>query len=290
MDTADLIKRVRRIEIKTRRLSDNVLSGEYHSSFKGRGMAFSEVRHYQMGDDIRAIDWNVTARKREPFIKVFEEEREMTLMLLVDVSGSEDFGSSMRHKRELITEVAATLAFSAIQNNDNVGVIFFSDRIEKYIPPRKGRQHTLTIIRELIELQPEGQGTDISKALEYLSGVQKRRTIAMVLSDFRDENYEHALKVAAKRHDLTTMHVSDPAEWDLPSLGVIPIRDPENGETRWVNSSSKRVKRQVHRNAEAAFQRYQKASRSAGAGSVTLQTDGDYVKALLSYFKSAHRQ
>lgn len=290
MDTTELIKRVRRIEIKTRRLSNNVLSGEYHSSFKGRGMAFSEVRQYQIGDDIRSIDWNVTARKREPYIKVFEEERERTLMLLVDISASGDFGTHVQKKSDLATEVAATLAFSAIQNNDTVGVIFFTDRVEKFIPPRKGRQHILTIIRELLEIKPEGTGTDISCALEYLSGIQKKRAITMILSDFEDQNYEHSLKIAARKHDVTALHLSDPAEWELPSLGTIPMVNPETGKTEWVNTSSKKVARNFRERKMAQYERFHKACKAAGVGTVQLKTDGDFARALLMYFKSGHRR
>lgn len=288
MDTTELIQRVRRIEIKTRRLSSNVLSGEYHSSFKGRGMAFSEVRQYQIGDDIRSIDWNVTARKREPFIKVFEEERERTLMLLVDVSASESFGTTVQRKSDLATEVAATLAFSAIQNNDMVGVIFFTDRVEKFIPPRKGRQHILTIIRELIELKPEGKGTNIAAALEYLSGIQKKRAIAMILSDFEDNNYEHGLKIAARRHDLTAIHISDPAEWDLPSLGMLPLRNPETGDVEWTNTSSRKAKKHHRDRRELSFRRFTQACTQSGVGKVVLRTDRDYVKPLITYFRSTH--
>lgn len=289
MDTTELLQKVRRIEIKTRQLSSNVLSGEYHSSFKGRGMAFSEVRQYQIGDDIRSIDWNVTARKREPFIKVFEEERERTLMLLIDVSASKQFGTTLQKKSELVTEVAATLAFSAIQNNDMVGVIFFTDRVEKFIPPRKGRQHILTIIRELIEIQPKGKGTNIATALAYLSSIQKRRAIAMILSDFEDVEYEHDLKVAARRHDITNIHISDPAEWNLPSMGIVPLFNPETGVVEWTNTSSKRVQQKFKAQKQASFDRFTKASSQAGVGKVQLHTNGDYVKPLLTYFQSQHR-
>lgn len=289
METSELIQRVRRIEIKTRRLSNNVLSGEYHSSFKGRGMAFSEVRQYQIGDDIRSIDWNVTARKREPFIKVFEEERERTLMLLIDVSASESFGTKVQTKAELATEVAATLAFSAIQNNDKVGVLFFTDQIEKYIPPKKGRQHILTIIRELIEIQPKGRGTSISTALEYLNGVQKKRAITMILSDFQDSDYQHTLKVAARKHDVTALHISDPSEWELPSMGIVPIADPETGTTGWINTSSSKQRRKYRERKEEQYNAFQNACKAAGVGRVQLKTDGDFAKALLHYFKSGMR-
>lgn len=289
MEASELIQRVRRIEIKTRRLSNNVLSGEYHSSFKGRGMAFSEVRHYQMGDDIRSIDWNVTARKREPFIKVFEEERERTLMLLIDVSGSENFGTKVQTKAGLATEVAATLAFSAIQNNDKVGVIFFTDIVEKFIPPRKGRQHILTIIRELIEIRPRHTGTNISAALEYLSGIQKKRAITMILSDFMDSGFEHALKVAGRKHEVTAVHLNDPGEWELPSMGIIPVRDAETGEMTWINSSSRKQRNRYREQRETAYHDFQRACNAAGIGHVRLQTDEDFAGALLAYFKSSRR-
>lgn len=289
METADLIKKVRRIEIKSRQLSRNVLSGEYHSSFKGKGMAFSEVRNYQVGDDIRSIDWNVTARKNEPFIKVFEEERERTLMLLIDVSPSGHFGSKVQRKSDLVTELAATLAFSAIQNNDKVGVLFFTDKVEKYVPPKKGRQHILTIIRELIDIQPEGKGTDIGAALEYLNNVQKRKAIVMLISDFMDMNYESTLKVSARRHEIIALHVTDPAELQLPSLGIVPVRDAETGRKKWVNTSSKTQKRKYRESLDRFRDYYHQSCKLAGVGQIDLQTDGDYAKALLSYFQSHHK-
>lgn len=290
METSELIKKVRRIEIKTRQLSNNILSGEYHSSFQGRGMAFSEVRTYQQGDDIRSIDWNVTARKNEPFIKVFEEERERTLMLMVDVSASEHFGSTTQRKSDLATEVAATMAFSAIQNNDKVGVIFYTDRVEKYIPPRKGRQHILTIIRELLELKPEGKGTNLAEALHFMNGVHKRRAIAMVISDFIDESYQHTFKVSARRHEMIALRITDPAEKELPKLGIIPIQDAETGRTKWINSSSKRVQKRHRERLAEMTERLQNTCKATGAGLVELETDRDYTKALLAYFKSRHRR
>ncbi|KAB2808596.1 DUF58 domain-containing protein [Phaeocystidibacter luteus] len=290
METSELIKKVRRIEIKTRQLSRNVLSGEYHSSFQGRGMAFSEVRNYQVGDDIRSIDWNVTARKNEPFIKVFEEERERTLMLFVDVSASGQFGSIKQRKSELATELAATLAFSAIQNNDKVGVIFYTDQVERYIAPRKGRQHILTIIRELLEIEPKGTGTDLSKAIEYMNGVHKRRAIAMVISDFMDSSYHRALKVFARKHEVTALHISDEAELNLPSLGVIPIVDAESGRTAWINSSSKSEKRKHREKMDAYSAQLETTCKSSGIGLVNLSTNEDFAKALLHYFKSHGRR
>jgi uncharacterized protein (DUF58 family) len=236
MDTKALLKKVRKIEIKTRRLSDHVFGGEYHSTFKGRGMTFSEVRQYQFGDDVRSIDWNVTARYNEPFVKVFEEERELTLMLVVDVSGSEAFGTQIQFKRDLITEIAATLAFSALQNNDKVGLILFSDQVELFIPPKKGRSHILRIIRELLEFEPESKKTSISTALEFLSGVLKKKAIVFVLSDFMDKNYEKTLRISAKKHDLTGIRVFDPVETKLPNLGIVPLRDAETGMVRWIST------------------------------------------------------
>lgn len=247
MDTQQLLKKVRRIEIKTRRLSNHIFSGEYHSNFKGRGMTFSEVRAYEIGDDIRAIDWNVTAKLNEPHIKVFEEERELTLMLLVDVSGSENFGSRNQLKREMITEICATLAFSAIQNNDKVGVLFFSDKVEKFIPPAKGKSHTLRIIRELIEFKPQSTKTNISEALRFFSAFQKRRAIVFVLSDFMDTRYRDSLKIASRKHDLTGIRIFDPREEELPNLGLLPLKDPESGKTHWVNTSSYKLRAKLRK-------------------------------------------
>ena len=240
MDTKELLKKVRKIEIKTRRLSDNVFGGEYHSTFKGRGMTFSEVRQYQFGDDVRAIDWNVTARYNEPFVKVFEEERELTLMLVVDVSGSEAFGTKTQFKREILTEIAATLAFSALQNNDKVGLLLFSDQVELFIPPKKGRSHILRIIRELLEFRPLSFKTNISNALEFLSGILKKKAIVFMLSDFMDKDYEKTLRIASKKHDFTGIRVFDPIEKRLPNLGIIPIKDSETGIIQWVNTFPKK--------------------------------------------------
>lgn len=285
MDTKELLKKVRRIEIKTRRLSNHLFSGEYHSSFKGRGMAFSEVRKYEYGDDIRSIDWNVTAKLNEPYIKVFEEERELTFMLLIDVSGSESFGSRVQLKREMITEICATLAFSAIQNNDKVGVIFFTDRIEQYIPPKKGRSHILRIIREMIELKPESARTDIGAALRFFSGIQKKRAIAFVLSDFRDENYRDALKIVSQKHDVTGIRVYDPREEELPNLGVLPMHDPESGRVHWVNTGSKALRQKMKRQFDDYY-RYQRDSfLKSGAGQLSVRIDESYPAKLLTYFK-----
>lgn len=284
MDTKELLKQVRKIEIKTRRLSDHIFSGEYHSSFKGRGMSFAEVRKYQYGDDVRAIDWMVTARLNEPYIKTFEEERELTMVLVVDVSGSEFFGSQKR-KREVITEICATLAFSAIQNNDKVGILFFSDKIEKFIPPKKGKQHTLHIIRDLIELQPESKGTDIGLALEYLAGIMKKKAIVFLLSDFVSSNYEKPLKVISKRHDVTGIRVFDSIEEDIPNLGLVLANDTEAGQSNWINTSSKKVRNAyngIHLKAKEDFEnRFSKS----GAGRFSVNTEESYVKKLLTYFQ-----
>lgn len=285
MDTKELIKKVRRIEIKTRRLSDHIFSGEYHSSFKGRGMAFSEVRKYEAGDDIRSIDWNVTAKLNEPYIKVFEEERELTFMLLVDVSGSESFGSRVQLKREMITEICATLAFSAIQNNDKVGIIFFSDQIEQYIPPKKGKSHILRIIRELIELEPKSAKTDIGEALRFFSGIQKKKAIAFVLSDFMGTDYTQALKIMAQKHDVNGIRIYDPREEDLPNLGVLPMQDPETGKVHWINTGSKALRKTLKRQFNENFSYFRDAFSKSGSGQLSIRIDESYPAKLLGYFK-----
>jgi uncharacterized protein (DUF58 family) len=289
METQKLIKKVRRIEIKTRRLSNHLFSGEYHSSFKGRGMAFSEVRRYEFGDDIRAIDWNVTAKLNEPYIKVFEEEREITLMLLVDLSGSENFGSKNQLKREMITEICATLAFSAIQNNDKVGVIFFSDSVEKFIPPGKGKTHILRIIRELIEFKPKSNKTNLSEALRFFSAFQKRRAIAFVLSDFMDVRYRDALKIASRKHDLTGIRIFDPREEELPNLGLLPMKDPETQKTHWVNTSSYKLRGEMRKRFYEYKNYYKESFIRSGAGEVSIRIDQSYPAALLAYFKKRSR-
>ncbi len=282
MDTTELLRRVRRIEIKSRRLSSNIFAGEYHSAFKGKGMSFSEVREYQYGDDVRDIDWNVTARFNRPYVKVYEEERELTVMLLIDVSGSVDFGTRMRTKRELITEIAATLSFSAIQNNDKIGVIFFSDKVEKYIPPQKGRKHILYIIRELLTFTPQGKKTDISEALEFLMKIQRRQCAAFVISDFIDRHdLTDKLKIAGHRYDLNAIEVYDIRMKELPDVGIIEFRDAETGHIEYVDTSSKRVRNQ-HRNAwqereDALHLQFTKA----GVRNVAIPTDGNYVKKLM---------
>ena len=289
MDTQKLLKKVRRIEIKTRRLSNHIFSGEYHSSFKGRGMTFSEVRAYEIGDDIRAIDWNVTAKLNEPHIKVFEEERELTLMLLVDVSGSENFGSRNQLKREMITEICATLAFSAIQNNDKVGVLFFSDKVEKFIPPAKGKSHTLRIIRELIEFKPQSTKTNISEALRFFSAFQKRRAIVFVLSDFMDTRYRDSLKIASRKHDLTGIRIFDPREEELPNLGLLPLKDPESGKTHWVNTSSYKLRAKLRKRFNDSKAYYLESFLRSGSGELSIRIDQSYASALLGYFKKRSR-
>jgi uncharacterized protein (DUF58 family) len=286
MDTKALLKKVRKIEIKTRRLSDHVFGGEYHSTFKGRGMTFSEVRQYQFGDDVRSIDWNVTARYNEPFVKVFEEERELTLMLVVDVSGSEAFGTQIQFKRDLITEIAATLAFSALQNNDKVGLILFSDQVELFIPPKKGRSHILRIIRELLEFEPESKKTSISTALEFLSGVLKKKAIVFVLSDFMDKNYEKTLRISAKKHDLTGIRVFDPVETKLPNLGIVPLRDAETGMVRWISTFSKNVRLNYEKKYREQVVAFEELFSKNGAGHISCSVEESYVKKLLGYFKA----
>ncbi len=285
MDTKELLKKVRRIEIKTRRLSNHIFSGEYHSSFKGRGMAFSEVRKYEAGDDIRSIDWNVTARLNEPYIKVFEEERELTFILLVDVSGSESFGSKIQLKKEMITEICATLAFAAIQNNDKVGIIFFSDQIEQFIPPKKGKSHILRIIRELIEIEPKSTKTNIDQALRFFSSIQKKRAIAFVLSDFMDDNYRDALKIMARKHDVNGIRVFDTREEKLPSLGVVPLSDPETGQIHWVNTSSKNLQFKMAKSFHERVGYFKESFSRSGAGQLSIRTDESYPAKLLGYFK-----
>ena len=285
METVDLLKKVRQIEIKTRGLSSNIFAGQYHSAFKGRGMAFAEVREYQFGDDIRDIDWNVTARFNRPYVKVFEEERELTVMLLVDVSGSLEFGTVKQMKKDMVTEIAATLAFSAIQNNDKIGVIFFSDRIEKFIPPKKGRKHILYIIRELIEIQPQSRSTNLKVGLEYLTRVMKRRCTAFMLSDFIDRNdFSNALTIANRKHDLVAMQVYDRRAEELPPVGLMKVRDAETGHEQWIDTSSKAVRRAHHTWWVNQQQRLNECFAKSSVDSVSVRTDQDYVKALMALF------
>lgn len=285
METSELLKKVRKIEIKTRGLSRNIFAGQYHSAFKGRGMAFSEVREYQFGDDIRDIDWNVTARYVRPYIKVFEEERELTVMLMIDVSGSRDFGSVNVMKKEIITEIAATIAFSAIQNNDKIGVVFFSDKIEKFIPPQKGKKHILYIIRELIDFHPQDTNTDISQALKYLTNAIKKRCTTFLISDFIDKGaYKDALTIANRKHDMVAIQVYDRRETELPAVGLIKIKDAETGMERFVDSSSSKV-----RSAYAGWWNRRQdemndSFKKCRVDSVSIRTEDDYVKALIALF------
>lgn len=285
METGELIKKVRKIEIKTRGLSHNIFAGQYHSAFKGRGMSFSEVREYQYGDDVRDIDWNVTARFNKPFVKVFEEERELTVMLLVDVSQSLDFGTVKQTKRDMLTEIAATIAFAAIQNNDKIGVIFFSDRVEKFIPPQKGRKHILYIIRELLNFEPESGNTDMKIPLQFLTNAIKKRCTAFVLSDFiAAPDYKNALTIAARKHDVVAVRVYDRRLVELPRIGLMKIKDAESGQEFYIDTSSEKVQRAQRewwREQSAAFDEILKKSR---VDSVSVRTDQDYVKALMSLF------
>ena len=287
---SDLLKKVRKIEIKTRALSHQIFAGEYHSAFKGRGMAFSEVREYQKGDDVRNMDWNVTARLRAPYVKVFEEEREMTVMLLVDISRSGFFGTVGSTKRDMLAEIAAVLSFSAIINNDKVGALFFSDKIEKFIPPRKGRSHLLRIIREIIELKPESSGTDIGGALRFLTNAIKQKCTAFLLSDMMDTDtsgaprYEDAIKVAAGRHDLSVIKVFDPRERTIPDIGLVNVKDSETGETAWINTSSSKVREAYAKAAQDADMKATKLMRQYQIDSVDISTGSDYVKGLMAFF------
>jgi uncharacterized protein (DUF58 family) len=286
MDTKDLIKKVRKIEIKTRRLSDHIFSGEYHTSFKGRGMTFSEVRPYQYGDDIRAIDWNVTARYNEAHVKVFEEERELTMMLMVDVSGSESFGTKNQFKKDIVTEIAATMAFSATQNNDKIGLMLFSDQIELYIPPKKGRSHVLRIIRELIEFEPKSNKTDISQALKFLSGTQKKKAIVFLISDFMASDYEQTLKIASKKHDITGIRVFDIREEKMPNIGMVDMIDAETGLTELINTNSKNLRQNYEKSFAENVTYFKETFSKSGCGVVNTRVDENYVTKLLGYFKS----
>jgi uncharacterized protein (DUF58 family) len=286
VETSELLKKVRQIEIKTRGLSRNIFAGQYHSAFKGRGMAFSEVREYEFGDDTRDIDWNVTARYSKPYIKVFEEERELTVMLLIDVSGSKDFGTSGMMKKDMITEMAATLAFSAIQNNDKIGVIFFSDKIEKFIPPQKGKKHILYVIRELIDFEPTAIQTNISQVLQYLTNVIKKRCTAFVISDFIDkQSFQHALTIANKKHDVVAIQVFDERESEIPNVGLVKIKDAESNKEEWIDTSSSKVRKIYkdwwkERQSEMA-----NAFKKSRVDSVSVRTNEDYVKALMNLFQ-----
>ena len=290
MEVSELLKKVRKIEIKTKGISKHLFSGEYHSAFKGRGMSFSEVRDYQFGDDVRNIDWNVTARYNEPYVKIFEEERELTVMVLIDVSPSSFFGTTNQMKNEMIIEICAVLAFSAINNNDKVGVIFFSDKIEKFIPPKKGKTHTLRIIRELLDFEPSGRSTDLGQALQYFNNVMKKRSIAFVLSDFITDDFEKPLRIAARKHDITGIHVHDRREYDLPSVGLLRALDPETGEQLWIDTDSKSAKKKYKSWFEENFKTFKSTFLKCGADVVSIQTDESYVNALLKFFKKRHKR
>ncbi len=285
METTELIKKVRKIEIKTKGLSNQIFSGQYHSAFKGRGMAFSEVREYQYGDDIRSIDWNVTARFNHPYVKIFDEERELTVMLLIDVSGSNEFGAVGMIKEEMITEIAAVLSFSAINNNDKVGVIFFSDKIEKFIPPKKGSSHILRIIRELINFKPESKGTDIGLALKYLRDVIKKRSIAFLISDLNDKDFHDPLSIVSRKHDIVCIRVYDQRELQLPPLGLMRFRDAETGVSYWIDTSSKGVQEKI-KEVNTEHEKYIKNSfTKANVDMVNIATDSDYIRPMLNLFK-----
>ena len=286
METSEILKKVRKIEIKARGLSSNIFAGQYHSAFKGRGMAFSEVREYQFGDDVRDIDWNVTARFHRPYVKVFEEEREMTVMLLIDVSGSLDFGTRKQMKRDMVTEIAATIAFSAIQNNDKIGVVFFSDRIEKYIPPKKGRKHILYIIREMLDFQPESKRTDVKQAVEFLSSVQKRRTTAFILSDFYVRNdFQQSLQICNRKHDVVAIQVYDQRARELPDVGLMKVVDAETGFEQYVDTGSKRLRQAYQRYWMTRQAELQETFNKSNVDNVSIATNEDFVKSLLMLFK-----
>ena len=286
METKELLKKVRQIEIKTRGLSKHIFAGEYHSAFKGRGMSFSEVRDYQFGDDVRSIDWNVTARHDKPYIKTYEEERELTVMLLIDISGSQNFGTSARFKKDLITETAAVISFSAIQNNDKVGVIFFTDKIEKFIPPQKGKKHILRIIRELIDFKPENNKTDISQALQYFTNVVKKRSTAFLISDFFDDNFEKAVQIANHKHDLIALHIYDEKEYKIPNIGLIKLQDAEKGKEIYVDTAIKSVRQEFENQRNNYYLKIKQIFDKSGVDSVKVKTDEDYIKPLLKLFKN----
>ena len=286
METQEILKKVRKVEIKTRRLSANIFAGQYHSAFKGRGMAFSEVREYQFGDDVRDIDWNVTARFHRPYVKVFEEERELTVMLLIDVSGSLDFGTEVQTKRDMVTEIAATLAFSAIQNNDKIGVIFFSDKIEKYIPPKKGRKHILYIIREMLDFKPESRKTDVKQAIEFLTSVSKRRCTAFVLSDFYvRQDFEQSLVIGNRKHDIVAIQVYDRRAKELPDVGLMKVVDSETGFEQYIDTSSKKLRTAYSRYWANRQNHLQETFNRSNVDNISIATNEDYVKSLLLLFK-----
>ena len=286
MDTQEILKKVRKVEIKTRRLSANIFAGQYHSAFKGRGMAFSEVREYQFGDDVRDIDWNVTARFHRPYVKVFEEERELTVMLLIDVSGSLDFGTEVQTKRDMVTEIAATLAFSAIQNNDKIGVIFFSDKIEKYIPPKKGRKHILYIIREMLDFKPESRKTDVRQAIEFLTSVSKRRCTAFVLSDFYvRQDFEQSLMIGNRKHDIVAIQVYDRRAKELPDVGLMKVVDSETGFEQYIDTSSKKLRNAYSKYWANRQNNLMETFNRSNVDNISIATNEDYVRSLLMLFK-----
>ena len=285
MDASEILKRVRKIEIKTKGLSKHIFSGEYHSAFKGRGMSFSEVRDYQYGDDVRNIDWNVTARTGDPHIKVYEEDRELTVMLMIDISKSSSFGTVQQFKNDLITEISAIIAFSAITNNDKVGAILFSDQVEKYIPPKKGKKHILRIIREIIYHKPDSPGTQLSSALRYLNNTQKKRTITFILSDFGDSDYDSALSIAAKKHDIIGLHIFDPFEKNLPNLGVIRTKDPETGESIILDTSSSSVREAHSERFNTNLEYFDASFNKSRSDHISIPTNEDHIKSLLQFFK-----
>lgn len=290
METTELLKKVRKIEIKTRGLSSHIFSGEYHSAFKGRGMAFSEVREYQPGDDIRSIDWNVTARFNHPYVKIFEEERELTVMLIVDISGSGSFGTRKQFKKDLITELCAVLSFSAIQNNDKIGIIFFTDKVEKFIPPKKGKSHILRIIRELIDFEPASQGTDIGNALRYFTNMIKKRSIAFIISDFISTGFEDSLKIASRKHDTVALRIYDHRETELPDAGLIRFKDAETGKNIWIDSGDSAVRK----NYAAQWIKKDKELASlfakSGIDYVNLNTEQNYIQPLMNLFKRREKR
>ena len=285
MNASSLLKKVRKIEIKSKGLSNHIFAGEYHTAFKGTGMAFSEVREYQSGDDIRSIDWNVTARYNTPFVKIFEEEREMTVMLLIDVSASGDFGTNKQYKKDLATEIAAVLAFSAIKNNDKVGVIFFSDRIEKFIIPKKGKSHILRIIREIVSLEPDNKGTDVSMALEYFNSVIKKRSICFLLSDFTSTPFSKPLKIASKKHDIVGVRIHDKRESEIPNIGLVPMQDMETDKLVYVDTSNKEIRLNYSKTRSQKIKELNKTFETNGVDLVQISTGEDYVKPLVNFFK-----
>ena len=286
MEAKDLLKKVRKVEIKTKRLSNNLFGGEYQSAFKGRGMTFSEVRGYEFGDDVRSIDWNVTARYNQPFVKVFEEERELTLMLIVDISGSKSFGTDSQIKKDIVTEISATLAFSAIQNNDKVGLILFSDEVELFIPPSKGKTHIWRIIRELIEFKPKSSKTDISVALKFFSNIVTKKSIAFIISDFNSNDYSKSLSVSSKKHDITGIRIYDRFEEEVPNIGFVPMIDQETLELKYIDTSSRKIRTEYKAKSIKRKTDFENLFKRNGSGTISCRTDQSYVKLLLRYFKN----